>query len=92
MAARVIAYTTAWCGYCRSAKSLLRARGIPFDEIDVDGDSSKRQWLREVTGSRTVPQIFIDGASIGGSDELHDLDRSGELARLLATPAPPERS
>ena len=83
MAARVVVYTTSWCGYCVSAKALLRKRGIPFDEINVNGDAAKRAHLAEVTGSYTVPQIFIDGKSVGGSDELHDLDREGELARLL---------
>jgi glutaredoxin 3 len=50
----------------------------------VTGDDEKRAWLVRETGRRTVPQIFIKGESIGGSDELHALDRSGELAKKLA--------
>lgn len=76
-------YTTTFCPYCVRAKSLLSRRQIPFVEIDVTGDDDKRRWLVEATGRRTVPQIFIGGKSIGGSDELHELDRTGELAKLL---------
>lgn len=76
-------YTTRVCPYCVRAKSLLERRGIPYEEVRVDGDHEKRQWLVKTTGMRTVPQIFIDEAPIGGSDELHDLDRSGELAARL---------
>jgi glutaredoxin 3 len=82
-------YSTRVCPYCVRAKALLQKRGIPFEEIDVSDDSNKRAWLVQTTGRRTVPQIFIHGESIGGSDELHALDRSGELQRkLAAAPAP----
>jgi glutaredoxin 3 len=73
-------FTTRICPYCIAAKRLLAARGIAFDEVDVTGDDAKRAWLAEVTGRRTVPQIFIEGQSIGGYDELAALDRSGRLA------------
>ncbi len=76
-------YSTTYCGYCVRAKMLLQRRGIAFEEIDVTDDDEKRDWLRRTTKRRTVPQIFIHGQPIGGSDELHALDRSGELARLL---------
>ena len=76
-------YTTRVCGYCVAAKRLLSARAIPYDEIDVTSDASKRTWLVEVTGRRTVPQIFIRGESIGGYDELSGLDRTGKLAEKL---------
>lgn len=79
----VVVYSTTYCGYCVRAKMLLQRRGIPFEEIDVTGDSERRAWLRAKTGLRTVPQIFIHGEPIGGSDELHALDRSGELKRLI---------
>jgi glutaredoxin 3 len=81
--ADVRVYTTDYCPYCDRAKALLDKRHIPFEEIDVTHDSEKRAWLVKTTGRRTVPQIFIKGESIGGSDELHALDRSGELARKL---------
>lgn len=76
-------YLTPWCPYCVRAKALLQRKGVTFEEIDVDGDTEKRAWLTKTTGSRTVPQIFIDGRSVGGCDDLHDLDRRGELDRLL---------
>ena len=86
--ATVQVYVTDYCPYCTRAKRLLAARSIPFSEIDVSNDDTRRAWLVEATGRRTVPQIFIDGRPIGGSDDLHALDRSGELARLLAPPIP----
>jgi glutaredoxin 3 len=77
-------YTTRVCGYCVAAKRLLSARAIPYDEIDVTFDASKRAWLVEATGGRrTVPQIFIKGEAIGGYDELSGLDRTGKLAEKL---------
>jgi glutaredoxin 3 len=79
-------YTTNMCGYCVVAKRLLAKRGIPFQEINVSGDAAQRAWLVKTTGRRTVPQIFIDGDPIGGSDELHEMDRSGELARRIGAP------
>ena len=79
-------YTTSMCAYCVIAKRLLIKRGIPFEEINVSGDHAQRAWLVKTTGRRTVPQIFIDGDPIGGSDELHEMDRSGELARRIGTP------
>jgi glutaredoxin 3 len=79
-------YTTLICPYCIRAKMLLRARGIEYEEIDVTGDRAARQWLAELTGRRTVPQIFIRDEAIGGFDELHALSRSGELPKKLAGP------
>jgi glutaredoxin 3 len=83
MIADVKVYTTPICPYCIRAKALLAKRGIPFEEVDVSRDDAKRSWLVATSGQRTVPQIFIDDKPIGGSDELHDLDASGELERLL---------
>jgi glutaredoxin 3 len=77
-------YTTRICGYCVAAKRLLAARGIPYTEIDVTGDDDRRAWLVKESGQRTVPQIFIGGESIGGYEELAELDRSGELAKMMA--------
>ncbi len=84
MIAAVEIYSTSSCAYCDRAKSLLRERDIPFQEIDVSDDTAKRKWLVQASGGRrTVPQIFIDGRPIGGSDDLRELDRSGELEKLL---------
>ena len=82
--ARIELYTTAWCGYCVRAKSLLEQRGLPFEEIRVDSDPYFRTRLQELTGGWTVPQIVVDGEPIGGYVELVALDRSGDLARLAA--------
>ena len=89
MSARVRMYSTTYCGYCFLAKRLLRARGIPFDEIDVTNDRDQRARVAAETGHRTVPMIFIDDRFIGGSDELHDLDRAGQLQVLKPEPPPP---
>jgi glutaredoxin 3 len=80
---KVEVYVTDYCPYCFRAKSLLQKRDVAYEEIDVSNDPARRAWLVETTGRRTVPQIFIGGKPIGGSDELHALDRKGELARLL---------
>ena len=83
MPAEVVMYTTRVCGYCVAAKRLLASRKVAYTEIDVTGDQAKRAWLVEATGQRTVPQIFIAGESIGGYEELADLDRDGQLAERL---------
>ncbi len=79
-------YTTDYCPFCVRAKHILKKRGIPYEEINVSGDHAKRAWLVQATGQKTVPQIFIGGESIGGSDELWEMDRSGELARRVGLP------
>ena len=82
MVARVEIYTTQWCGYCVRAKELLSARGIPFEEIELDATTGFRQQLMDLTGSWTVPQILVDGRPIGGYTELWRLDREGRLEEL----------
>jgi glutaredoxin 3 len=78
-------FTTRWCPYCHSAKALLTRKGIPFTEIDVSGDWTKRQaMIDRANGRTTVPQIFIGKTHVGGSDELHALERAGRLDPLLA--------
>ncbi|MDP2723341.1 MAG: glutaredoxin 3, partial [Bacteroidales bacterium] len=74
-----------YCPYCRAAKSLLNSKNISFEEISVEGDDAKRQWLMKETGQRTVPQIFINNQSIGGYQELAELDRNGELKKLISS-------
>ncbi|MDW4549200.1 glutaredoxin 3 [Defluviimonas sp. D31] len=82
---RVEIYTTPWCPYCLAAKRLLLAKGVAFEEIDVSGDPELRAAMMErAHGRYTVPQIFIDGEHIGGSDDLHALDRIGKLDPMLA--------
>ena len=82
---RVEIYTTPWCGYCLAAKSLLSRKGVAFEETDVSADAGLRQSMtHRANGRRSVPQIFIGGRHVGGSDELHALDRAGQLDLLLA--------
>lgn len=80
---KVTLYTTNYCPYCRAAKSLLKGKNITFDEVNIEKDPIKRQWLIQTTGQRTVPQIFINNKSIGGFDELRQLDQKGKLDELL---------
>ena len=84
----VIAYTKDYCGYCAQAKAMLQAKGVIFTEIDVTEDSALEAEMIERSGRRTVPQVFIDGAHIGGFDDLAALDATGELDRLLARAEP----
>jgi glutaredoxin 3 len=77
-------YTTAWCGYCTRAKALLDDRGIPYEEIRLDGELEFRRKLLDLTGRWTVPQILVDGRPIGGFMELWQLDREGRLEQLAA--------
>jgi glutaredoxin 3 len=89
MPAEVKVYTTTFCAYCVRAKMLLAKRGIPYEEIDVSGNVEARDWLVKTTGRKTVPQIFIAGEPIGGSDELHALDRQGLLMKRVFGDAAP---
>jgi glutaredoxin 3 len=77
-------YTTRWCGYCVRAKVLLDSKRLVYEEIFLDDDPDFRQTLYDLTGGFTVPQILIDGESIGGYTELWGLDRDGRLDALLA--------
>lgn len=83
--ARIEIYTTPTCPYCIAAKALLTKKGAVFTEINVAGDPEGRRAMSARAGGRTtVPQIFIDGRHIGGSDDLHALDADGGLDPLLA--------
>jgi glutaredoxin 3 len=82
--ARVDIYTTRYCPYCISAKALLDRKGVPYTEIDVSGDPEGRHAMIErAQGGMTVPQIFVGSTHVGGSDELHALNRAGRLDPLL---------
>ena len=77
-------YTKAFCGYCARAKALLESKGVSFEEYDITMGGPKRgEMIERSNGGTTVPQIFIDGRHIGGSDSLSALDRSGKLDPLL---------
>ena len=77
-------YTTAVCPYCIRAKQLLKAKGVEqIEEIRIDTDPAQRQHMMEITGRRTVPQIFIGDTHVGGFDDLAVLDQRGGLMPLL---------
>ena len=77
-------YSSLWCPFCARAKALLDRKGVAYREIDVDRDPNLRQqMMQRAGGRRTVPQIFVDGRHVGGSDDLAALERAGELDALL---------
>lgn len=81
----VTIYATMFCPYCVRAKRLLEAKGVKYVEIDVDMTvGARKEMMEKAGGRRTVPQIFIDGRHVGGSDDLYALDRAGKLDSLLA--------
>jgi glutaredoxin 3 len=81
-------YTTQVCPFCIRAKALLRQRGVDqIDEVRVDLDPGQRERMVELTGRRTVPQIFIGDTHVGGCDDLYALDQRGGLAPLLGAAA-----
>jgi glutaredoxin 3 len=82
--AEVKIYTTLFCPFCWRAKALLKEKGVEFEEIDVTlNPGARRHMMERAEGRRTVPQIFIDGRPIGGSDELEALEAAGELDAAL---------
>ena len=82
--AKVEIYTTPICGYCMRAKTLLKRKNVKYEEIDLFKQGyRKEEMMTRSGGGYTVPQIFINGKSIGGSDELHALERAGKLDKLL---------
>lgn len=84
MPAKVEIYTRMWCGFCHRAKRLLDEKGVDYTEYDITMDGGKRDEMRaRKPDAHTVPQIFIDGTPIGGSDDLAALERAGKLDSLL---------
>ena len=84
----VTMYTTAVCPYCIRAKQILKARGVDaINEIRVDAQPQQRMKMMEITGRRTVPQIFIGDTHVGGCDDLMALDSRGGLVPLLVNGA-----
>ena len=84
--ARVEIYTKFLCPYCSRAKKLLTDKGVAFEEYDITMGGEKRaEMLQRANGRHTVPQIFIGDRHVGGSDDLAELDRNGQLDPLLAT-------
>ncbi|MCX7345750.1 MAG: glutaredoxin 3 [Alphaproteobacteria bacterium] len=83
--AKITIYTTPYCPYCHAAKTLLNRKGAAFEEIDVQDPALRQQMMLRANGRRTVPQIFIGEIHVGGSDDIHELDRRGRLDSLLVS-------
>lgn len=79
----VTLYLSEWCPYCQRARGLLAGKNAAVTEINIEDDAKLREEMVSRSGRRTVPQIFIGERHVGGSDDLFELDRSGELDRLL---------
>ena len=80
----IIIYTTSYCPYCVKAKNLLKGKNLVFQEINVEKDDILREKMIEKSGGkRTVPQIFIGATHVGGCDDLHALEKSGKLDKIL---------
>ena len=80
----VTMYTTGFCPYCIRAKQILQSKGVAaIDEVRVDLDTAERMKMMQITGRRTVPQIFIGDTHVGGCDDLEDLDSRGGLVPML---------
>ena len=82
--AKVEIYSSQWCGYCYRAKQLLESKGVTFTDLDVEASGVRDEMVARAGGRTTVPQIFINGKWVGGSDDLCALDKSGKLDPLLA--------
>ena len=85
--AKVEIYTTGMCGFCYRAKRLLESKGVDYEETDVTFNPDKRAAMTARSGSRTVPQIWINGRFVGGSDDLYALEEEGKLDTLLGETA-----
>jgi glutaredoxin 3 len=78
-------YTSPLCGFCHAAKRLLSQKGVDFAEVDVWANPDRKpEMIQRANGGRTVPQIFVGDKHVGGCDDLYELERRGELDKLLA--------
>ena len=84
--AKVLMYLTASCPFCQSADRLLQQKGAAVEKIRVDLEPARRAEMMQKSGRRTVPQIWIGARHVGGCDDLHALERAGELDPLLKAP------
>jgi glutaredoxin 3 len=80
---RIRIYGSDFCGFCIAARALLTRKGLAFEDVPVGADPELRRKMEEISGGRTIPQIFIDDRPIGGFDELYAMNESGDLDRML---------
>lgn len=83
MTPEILVYSSGFCPYCVRARRFLESKGLKFTEKRVDGDNTLREEMETRSGRRSVPQIFIGGTHVGGFDDMWELDRAGELDRML---------
>jgi len=81
--AKVQIYSKKNCPFCVRAKALLDRKGVPYEEVDAEGNDELRAWLAETSGQKTVPQIFVDGRPLGGFSDIDALDKQGRLDLVL---------
>ncbi len=80
---KTIIYTTSYCPHCVSAKNLLDRKGVTYEEINAEEPTIREEMVKKAGGMKTVPQIFIGDFHVGGSDKLHEFEKSGKLDELL---------
>lgn len=80
---KTVMYTTRLCGFCMMARRLLKSKGVDYEERPVDSDPELRQQMMELSGRRSVPQIFVGDTHLGGYDDIAALEREGKLDALL---------
>lgn len=88
MSVKIEIYTKAYCAYCQRAKELLRIKGMNFVEYDITDDRHKKVEMQQRSQQQTIPEIFINGALIGGCVELFDLDERGALDAMVGLESP----
>lgn len=81
----IVIYSSDYCPFCIRAKKLLKSKQLNFNELVVDGNDALRAEMMKKSGRRTVPQIWINGQHIGGSDDLMALERSGQLNQMISS-------
>ncbi len=82
---RIEIYNKSWCGFSARAKALLDAKGLDYDEIDGTSAAAREREMIASSGRRPVPQVFIDGEPVGGSDDLARIEATGALDRILGS-------
>ncbi len=80
---KIVIYGNDVCAYCAAARMLFTKKGLSFDDIKISGDDELSEEMLRLSGSRSVPQIFINDQLVGGFDELCALNKSGDLDRLI---------
>ena len=84
---KILIYGSESCNFCTAARMLLKKKGADYEDVLVSRDPERLAEMQQRSGSRSVPQIFIDDRRIGGFEELHALDKSGQLDQLLGIPS-----